>query len=82
MLDQLAEAQSTTPVVCVQNRYALDSRTDDADDVLKPTLHRGPHVLAIPATSGPSSRSASAPAGKLVARSTPIPPPQPGRARG
>ncbi len=31
--EQLAEAQTITPVVCVQNRYALDSRRSDSDDM-------------------------------------------------
>ncbi|MDF6045261.1 aldo/keto reductase [Streptomyces sp. JH14] len=31
----LAEAQAIAPVVCVQNRYGLDSRTTDADDILR-----------------------------------------------
>ncbi|MFD3309829.1 oxidoreductase [Streptomyces sp. NPDC058694] len=32
--EQLAEAQTIAPVVCVQNRYALDTRTE-SDDVLR-----------------------------------------------
>ena len=113
-LDQLAEAQSITPVVCVQNRYALDSRADDADDVLDAcleqgiafvpffaiagtgrehgvgetepdevteiarahdatpaqvrlawTLHRGPHVLAIPGTGDPEHLVENISAGAL-----------------
>ncbi|WP_151476260.1 oxidoreductase [Streptomyces albicerus] len=100
--EQLAEAQAIAPVVCVQNRYSLDTRTDDGDDVLRIcgdqgiafvpffaiageggargaadaddaeilaiarahgvtsaqirlawTLHRGPHILAIPGTGDP-----------------------------
>lgn len=113
-LDQLAEAQSITPVVCVQNRYALDSRAEDADDVLDAcreqgiafvpffaiagtgreqgaaehqpdevaeiarahhatpaqvrlawTLHRGPHVLAIPGTGDPQHLLENISAGSL-----------------
>ncbi|NGO11888.1 oxidoreductase [Streptomyces sp. HC44] len=100
--EQLAEARAIAPVVCVQNRYGLDTRTADGDDVLRIcgeqgiafvpffaiagegreagasdtggaevlavarahgatpvqirlawTLHRGPHVLAIPGTGSP-----------------------------
>ncbi|MFG2348890.1 oxidoreductase [Streptomyces phaeochromogenes] len=100
--EQLAEAQAIAPVVCVQNRYALDTRSEVGDDVLRIcgeqgiafvpffaiageggrkgadgtheaevldiarahgaspaqirlawTLHRGPHVLAIPGTGDP-----------------------------
>ena len=101
--DQLAEAQAIAPVVCVQNRYALDRRAKGSDEVLRIcgeqgiafvpffaiagdggekgatdstdsevlalarahgatpaqirlawTLHRGPHVLAIPGTGNPA----------------------------
>ncbi|MFC8194800.1 oxidoreductase [Streptomyces sp. NPDC057298] len=100
--EQLAEARAIAPVVCVQNRYALGTRTTEDDDVLRIcgeqgiafvpffaiageggargvadtadpevravarahgatpaqirlawTLHRGPHVLAIPGTGDP-----------------------------
>jgi aryl-alcohol dehydrogenase-like predicted oxidoreductase len=113
-LDQIAEAQEITPVVCVQNRYALDSRPDDGDDVLDAcrdqgiafvpffaiagagreqgpgqtehdvvteiagahdatpaqvrlawTLHRGPHVLAIPGTGDPAHLVENVGAGAL-----------------
>ncbi len=113
-LEQLAEAQAITPVVCVQNRYSLDSRADDADDVLEAcreqgiafvpffaiagtgreqgageaepdevaeiarahdatpaqvrlawTLHRGPHVLAIPGTGDPEHLVENVSAGAL-----------------
>ncbi|WP_392672998.1 oxidoreductase [Streptomyces sp. LN785] len=33
--DGLAEARSIAPVVCVQNRYGLQSRSADADDILR-----------------------------------------------
>jgi pyridoxine 4-dehydrogenase len=33
--EHLAECQAIAPVVCVQNRYSLDSRPDGADDLLR-----------------------------------------------
>jgi aryl-alcohol dehydrogenase-like predicted oxidoreductase len=33
--EQLAEAQTIAPVVCVQNRYALDTRSEDSDELLR-----------------------------------------------
>jgi len=78
---QLAEARTIAPVVCVQNRYGLEASAADhtlldlcgtqgiafvpffaiakAHDAtpaqvrLAWTLHRGPHVLAIPGTGDP-----------------------------
>jgi pyridoxine 4-dehydrogenase len=53
---QLDEALALTPVVEVQNRYALDSRKpgSPAQVRLAWTLHQGPHVLAIPGTGTPA----------------------------
>lgn len=53
---QLDEALALTPVVEVQNRYALDSRKpgSPARVRLAWTLHQGPHVLAIPGTGTPA----------------------------
>lgn len=110
----LAEAQAIAPVVCVQNRYGIDLRGDDGDDVLRAcgeqgiafvpffaiagesrhagasgidsdevlavaradgatpaqvrlawTLHRGPHVLAIPGTGDPDHLTSNVAAGAL-----------------
>ena len=110
----LAEAQAIAPVVCVQNRYGIDLRGDDGDDVLRAcgeqgiafvpffaiagesrhagasgtdsdellavarahgatpaqvrlawTLHRGPHVLAIPGTGDPDHLTSNIAAGAL-----------------
>ncbi|MDH6114119.1 pyridoxine 4-dehydrogenase [Kitasatospora sp. MAP12-15] len=33
--EQLAEARAIAPVVCVQNRYSVDSRRADSDDLLR-----------------------------------------------
>jgi aryl-alcohol dehydrogenase-like predicted oxidoreductase len=112
--EQLAEAVAIAPVVCVQNRYALDSRDTGADDFLRAcgeqgvafvpffaiagkgreagaggtdsdevlaiarahgataaqirlawTLHRGPHVLAIPGTGNPDHLVENVAAGAL-----------------
>ncbi|MEW9528326.1 oxidoreductase [Microbispora sp. NPDC049125] len=113
--EQLAEAQSVAPVVCVQNRYGIDTRRED-DDFLRAcgrqgiafvpffalagvgreagmaatatdtegvlavarargvsaaqvrlawTLHRGPHVLAIPGTGNPDHLADNVAAGAL-----------------
>lgn len=40
-LEQLTEAQTVSPVVCVQNRYALDSRMPGTDDVLRACGEQG-----------------------------------------
>jgi aryl-alcohol dehydrogenase-like predicted oxidoreductase len=40
-LEQLDEAQAIAPVVCVQNRYSLESRHTDGDDVLRACGERG-----------------------------------------
>ena len=40
-LAQLDEAQAIAPVVCVQNRFSLDSRPTDDDDVLRACAERG-----------------------------------------
>ncbi|ASW55827.1 aldo/keto reductase [Plantactinospora sp. KBS50] len=110
--DHLDEAQAIAPVVCVQNNYAIDNRTDD--DLLRLcaergiafvpffalagprreagaatahtaavqavaaahrvtphqvrlawTLHRGPHVLAIPGTGDPEHLVGNVSAGAL-----------------
>jgi pyridoxine 4-dehydrogenase len=111
---QLAEAQAIAPVVCVQNRYGLDDRRPEQDDLLELcgrqgiafvpffamagagaeagatgtnddeilavarahdatpsqvrlawTLHRGPHVLAIPGTGNPDHLVENVAAGGL-----------------
>jgi len=110
----LAEAQAIAPVVCVQNRYGLDIRDENADEVLRLcgeqgiafvpffaiagkgseqgtaaterepvltvarthgatpaqvrlawTLHRGPHVLAIPGTGNPAHLTENIAAGTI-----------------
>ena len=112
--DHLAEAQAIAPVVCIQNRYGLGPRREDADDFLRAcgdqgiafvpffaiagdgreagsveaenaevlavanahgatpaqirlawTLHRGPHVLAIPGTGNPDHVAENVAAGAL-----------------
>ncbi|MUL43054.1 oxidoreductase [Streptomonospora sp. PA3] len=109
--DQLAEAMTVAPVVCVQNRYGITERTDDdlvaltrehgiafvpffavggsphgvpdeagraeiasvaeahgatpAQVRLAWTLHRGPHVLAIPGTGNPAHLDENIAAGAL-----------------
>jgi len=40
-LTQLDEAQAIAPVICVQNRYSLDSRDADGSDVLRACAERG-----------------------------------------
>ncbi|HEY6468585.1 MAG TPA: aldo/keto reductase [Candidatus Dormibacteraeota bacterium] len=40
-LEQLAEAQAIAPVVCVQNRFAVDAHLADSDDVLRICGDRG-----------------------------------------
>jgi pyridoxine 4-dehydrogenase len=40
-LDQLAEAQTIAPVVCVQNRLSVDAQLADSDDVLRACGDRG-----------------------------------------
>ncbi|WP_020497473.1 oxidoreductase [Sciscionella marina] len=106
--EQLREAMAIAPVVCVQNRYSLTDRADDAVLALcaehgiafvpffavttgaeapgeaelasvaqaheaSPaqvrlawTLHRGPHVLAIPGTGDPAHLEQNITAGTLV----------------
>jgi aryl-alcohol dehydrogenase-like predicted oxidoreductase len=112
--EQLAEARAIAPVVCVQNRYGIDTAGADADDFLHAcgaqgiafvpffaiagtgreagvgaaesaevlevarahgatpaqvrlawTLHRGPHVLAIPGTGNPEHLTENVAAGAL-----------------
>ncbi|MFD9128173.1 oxidoreductase [Kitasatospora sp. NPDC059571] len=113
--EHLAEARAIAPVVCVQNRYGIDSRQSGADDLLREcgelgiafvpffaiagegreagasaeghdqdlldiarahgatpaqvrlawTLHRGPHVLAIPGTGNPDHLVENLAAGAL-----------------
>ncbi len=114
MTAQLAEARAIAPVVCVQNRYSIDSRREGSDDLLRIcgeqgiafvpffaiagdgreggagdehnpeilavarahdatpaqirlawTLHRGPHVLAIPGTGNPDHLTANVAAAAL-----------------
>ena len=40
-LEQLAEAQSIAPVVCVQNRFAVDAQLADSDEVLRACGEQG-----------------------------------------
>lgn len=110
----LAEARAIAPVVCVQNRYALDRPDPDSDELLRVcgeegiafvpfyavagetgeqgattahdedvravarahgaspaqiriawTLHRGPHVLAIPGTGNPEHLTENVAAGAI-----------------
>ncbi|MDH6131068.1 pyridoxine 4-dehydrogenase [Kitasatospora sp. MAA4] len=112
--EHLAEAQAIAPVVCVQNRYSLESRTAGSEELLRIcaeqgiafvpffaiagdgreggasaaqadavlavarahgatpaqvrlawTLHRGPHVLAIPGTGNPDHLVDNVAAGAL-----------------
>ena len=41
VLDQLAEAQRIAPVVCVQNRFGIDSRLPGTEEVLRACGERG-----------------------------------------
>ncbi len=40
-VEQIDEALAIAPVVAVQNRYSIDSRRPEADDVLKACAQRG-----------------------------------------
>ena len=57
-LVQLDEAQAIAPVVCVQNRYSLDSRHTDGDDVLRACAARGIAFVPFFAIAGGRHQSA------------------------
>jgi pyridoxine 4-dehydrogenase len=61
--EHLAQAQAIAPVVCVQNRYGIDARRDDADDSLRACGEQGLAFVPFFAIAG-AGREAGADAGE------------------
>lgn len=59
-VDQLAEAQAIAPVVCVQNRYALDSRRPGDEEVLRTCGEQGIAFVPFFAIAGEGRESGAA----------------------
>jgi pyridoxine 4-dehydrogenase len=51
-LEQLAEAQTIAPVICVQNRFAVDAQLSDSDDMLRTCGERGVAFVPFFAVAG------------------------------
>ena len=58
----LAEAQAIAPVVCVQNRYGLDVRTPDNDELLRMCGEQGIAFVPFFAIAGAGREDGAAPA--------------------
>jgi aryl-alcohol dehydrogenase-like predicted oxidoreductase len=58
--EHLAEARAIAPVVCVQNRYGIDTRRPDADDVLRACGEQGVAFVPFFAIAGEGREAGAA----------------------